>query len=101
MLFHDRPRQLRVDGVTGLHCNDMTANASADERKVADDIENFVPREFVSKTQRLLAQNGVPSNHNGVFQAASFDQVFLHQRRDFLVENKSARRRNFAFVECR
>src|SRR5438105_15481690 len=35
VLFHDRPRQLRVDRVTRLHRNDMTANASADERQVA------------------------------------------------------------------
>src|SRR5438552_850164 len=83
-----------------ISANDMTANASADERKVADDIENFVPREFVGKTQRFLAQDGVTPNNNGVFQTSPFNQVFLHQRRDFLVENKSARRRNFAFVEC-
>src|SRR5213075_183963 len=87
--------------MTRLYRNDMSANASADERDIADDVENFVPREFIGKTQRFLTQDSIAPNHNGVFQAASFDQVFLHQRRDFFVEDKSACGRDFAFVKRR
>src|SRR5438067_718712 len=49
VLFHDRPRQLRVSGMTRLYRNDMTPNASADERDVADDVEDFVASEVTGK----------------------------------------------------
>jgi len=35
--------------------DDVTANTCADQRKITDDVENLVPREFVRKTQRFLA----------------------------------------------
>ena len=101
VLFNDRPRQLRVGGVSRFDRNDMTTYASADEREVTDDVENFVPREFICKTQRFLAQDSVAANHDRVFQTSPFDQILLHQGGDFLVEDKGACRRNFAFVKCR
>src|SRR5207247_9894311 len=87
--------------MTRLHRNDMSANASADERDIADDVENFVPREFIGKTQRFLTQDSIAPNHNGVFQTSSFNQILLHQRRDFFVINKGACGRVFAFVKRR
>ena len=71
VLFHDRPRQLRVDGVTRLQRDDMTANADADERKVADNVENLVPREFFAEAQRLLAQHRFSAHDDGIFQASA------------------------------
>ena len=49
------PGQLRVGAVTGLDRDDMTANAMTDEREIANDIEDFVPNEFIRETKRLFA----------------------------------------------
>ena len=67
MFFNDRPRQFCVNTMPRPDGNDMAANAGADQRQVADNVENFVAREFVCKTQRLFAQYGLAPHHNRVF----------------------------------
>ena len=73
----------------------------ADEREVADNVQNLVPHKFVRETQRFFAQDGLAAHHDRVFEAAALDQVFVHQRLDIFVVNKSPRRRDFAFEDCR
>ena len=89
-------REFGVGAVAGLDRDDVSANGAAEQREVADDIEDFVPDEFIWETQRLLAQDGIAAHDDGVLQAAALDQVFLHQRLDVLVINKGAGRRDFA-----
>lgn len=41
--------------MTRLDRDDMTVNAMTDECEIANDIENFVPNEFIRETKRLFA----------------------------------------------
>src|SRR5215218_7471288 len=79
-----------------FHGDDVAANARRKKREVADDIEDFVPDEFIGETERLLAQNRLASHDDGVLETATFDQVFFHERLDVFVENKRARRCDLA-----
>ncbi len=93
--------EIGIDPVARFDRHHMAANGAAKKRQVADDIENFVPDEFVRKPQRLLAQDRFAPNDNGILQASAFDQVFLHQRLDVLVVNEGPGRRDFPFVDLR
>ena len=55
LLPSDRSSQIRIGGVTGFNCDNMTADAASDQREVADHVENFVAHEFVREPQRFLA----------------------------------------------
>ena len=55
LLARHRPGELRIRAMTGLDRDDMTANAMTDEREVTNDIEDFVPNEFIRETKRLFA----------------------------------------------
>src|SRR5262249_27304073 len=100
MLFHHRPRQLRIGSMSRFHGDDVTANTCPDQCEITDDVENLVPREFVGKTQRFFAQDSVSANDNRIFQTAAFNQILLHQLCDFFVINKRARGCDFAFIEA-
>src|SRR5207248_9472317 len=92
MFFNDRPREFFVNTMPRSHGDDVTADAGTNQRQVTDNVEDFVAREFICEPQRFFAQDGLTSHHNGVFQTATFNQIFVHYRLDFLVVNKSARR---------
>src|SRR5260370_39772978 len=87
--------------VSGLHRRDVTANPSADQRPVADDIENFVPNEFVGETQRFFAQDGLSAHDDRIFEAAALNQVFLHEGPNIFVINKRPCRRDLPFENSR
>src|SRR5438270_12588330 len=55
LFLRNRVSEFSVRCVPRFYGNEMTANAATDEREVADDVENFVPDEFVRETQRLFA----------------------------------------------
>src|SRR5438552_8180537 len=86
--------------MAGLYCHYMTSDTAPDEREIADDVENFVPDEFVGKTQWFLAENRLAAHDNRIFEAAALDQIFLHERLNILIENKGPRRRDLAFENC-
>src|SRR5216110_2170880 len=73
LFFRDRPRQFCICSVPGLHRDEMAADAATDQREIADDVENFVPDEFIRKTQWLFAQDGVAAHDHSVFQTAALD----------------------------
>ena len=100
LLAGDCPGQIRIRSVAGLYRDDMTSDAAPDQREIADDVENFVPDEFVGKTQWLLAQNRFAAHDDRIFEAAALDQIFLHERLNILVENKCPRRGDLAFENC-
>src|SRR5437773_6608902 len=79
----------------------MTTNPTADQREVADNVEDFVPDEFVLKTQRLFDQDCVAAHHHRIFQTTALDQIFLHQRLDLFVVDKRPGRRDLALEEFR
>src|SRR5437763_13008365 len=78
--------------------DDVAADARSKKRQVADDIDDFVPDEFVGEAQRFLAQDRFAAHDDSVLEAAAFDEIFFHQRLDVLVENKGAGRRDLALV---
>src|SRR5215208_4450354 len=55
LLASERSSQFRIRSMSGLHRHDVTANTPTDQREIADNIEDFVPYEFVWKTQWFLA----------------------------------------------
>ena len=79
----------------------MTANLPADQREIADDVENFVPNKFVGETQRFFAQDCVAAYYDRIFEAAALDQIFLHERLNIFVINKRPRRGDLPFENCR
>src|SRR6266478_6388300 len=79
----------------------MAANSATDERKVADNIENLMPDEFVLETQWLFAQDCLAAHDDRVLEAAALDQIFLNQRLDVFVVNKRPRRRDLALKKFR
>ena len=99
VLPHERAGQLGIGSVAWFDCDDVAANAMPAKREVANDIEDFMADEFVVEPERFLAQDGVAADDDGIFEAATFDQIFFHQRLHVFVENKSPRGRDFAFVD--
>src|SRR5213592_3512427 len=87
--------------MAGLYCHYMTSDTAPDEREIADDVENFVPDEFVGKTQWFLAENRLAAHDNRIFEAAALDQIFLHEWLNVLVVNKRSCRRDLALENCR
>src|SRR5436190_155995 len=98
VLLYDLPRQFGISGMSGFHGNDVPTNTGAYKCQVTDNVEDFVTREFVGETQWFFAQDSLAADYNGVFQTTTFDQIFLHERRDFFVINERSRGRDFAFV---
>src|SRR4030095_4939386 len=47
LLASERARQFRIRSMSGLHRHHVTADTPTDEREIADNIEDFVPYEFV------------------------------------------------------
>src|SRR6266542_1397376 len=101
LLAGERASQVGIDSVTGFYRYHVASDAPPDERKIANNVENFVAHEFVGKTQWFLAQNGLAMHHNRIFEAAALDQIFLHERLNILVVNKGSRRGDLALENCR
>src|SRR6266542_52896 len=101
LLAGERASQVGIDSVTGFYRYHVAPNAPPDPCKISNDLENFVAHEFVCETQWFLAQNRLAADNNRVFEAAAFDQIFLHERLNILVENKGPRRGDLALENCR
>ena len=101
LLASERASQFRIRSMSGLYRHHVTADTPADQREIADNIEDFVPYEFVGKTQRLLAEHRLAAHDNRIFEAAALDQILIHERLDILVVNKCPRRSDLAFESCR
>src|SRR6516162_3000265 len=78
LFFGDCAREFSVCGVAWFHGDEMAANATTDQREVADNVEDLVSDEFILKTQWLFAQNGIAAHNDRVFQAAALDQILFH-----------------------
>ncbi len=86
--LEERLGELQVQPVTGLGRKDVAANAHGKQRKVADDVEDLVPDEFIGITKGFLAHHRFPPDDDGVFQAPTLDQPLVQQRLHLLVKNK-------------
>ena len=101
LLAGESASQLRIRRVAGFHRHHMTANRPADQRQIADNVQNFVPHKFVGEAQRFFAQDRLPAHHNRIFKTAALDQIFLHERLNIFVENKCSGRSYLALKNCR
>src|SRR5262249_15701901 len=70
---------------------EVAMDRAAEEGEIADDIEHFVPDEFVRVPQWFGGENGIVSNDYGIFEAPAFDQAIGDQEFDLFKETKGAR----------
>src|SRR5437867_6947302 len=82
LFLRDHPRQFRVGRMPRFDRDQVATNSATDQRKVAHNVENLVPDEFVLETQWLLAQDRIAAHNDRVFKAATLDEIFFHQRLD-------------------
>ena len=78
--------------VPGAMRDDVADDRMADERQVADDVENLVTDELVLEPQRV--QHAGVANDDGVLERAAQRQAVLAQHLHFLQEAERARRRD-------
>src|SRR4029453_8337934 len=77
----------------------MAPDTTTAQREVADNVENFVPHEFIAKTQRLLAEHRLSAHDDRIFETAALDQIFIHERLNIFVINKCSCRSDLAFED--
>jgi len=85
-------RERRVQRVPAAMHDEMSLNRMADEREVADDIQNLVTHELVFEPQRI--EHGGLAEDDGVFERAAQREPALTQHLDFLEESEGARGRD-------
>src|SRR5437868_10821378 len=73
-LASQRADQLGVRAVARFDRDDVATNPLPEEREIADDIEDFMPHEFVGEAQRFLTQNRIAADHDRILEAAALDQ---------------------------
>src|ERR1700730_11822232 len=95
-LSRQRSGEIGIGAMPGFDCDNVSADPLTHQCQISDDIENFVPNEFVREAQRFLAENSVASNDNRILQTAASDQVFVHQWLNILVIDEGAGRSDFA-----
>src|SRR5690349_10522842 len=71
----------------------VTDNGIADEREIADRIENLVADELVIESKGIVEDAGLAENHR-VFERAAERQAVLPQHLDVLQERERPRRRD-------
>lgn len=101
LAFDEDGGEFGIGSMAGFDRDDVAAESAPGEGKVADEIENFVTNKFVRETQGFLAENTFSAGDDGIFQAAAFDEPFLHQRLDVFVKNKGPGPGDFLFVKFR
>src|SRR5437867_2871264 len=87
----DEPRVKRMTGLVG---DQTTEHRTANESEVSDEVEHFVPHEFVRETERRIIQHAVFRQDNRIFKRTTANQPAGSQRFDFMVKTERARRRN-------
>ena len=97
--FDQRPRvgflqhhrgEFRVQRVPAAVRHEVTNQRMADERHVADHIQNLVPHELVIEAERVVEHAGV-ADDDGVLERAAEREAVLAHPLDFLQETEGAR----------
>ena len=68
----------------------------AQQRQVANDVQNLVAHELIGKTQTGLIQHAMLRQYNRIVQRTATDQVRTPQGFDFFDEAKSSSRSDVA-----
>ena len=91
--FEDLRGKFRVERVTGAVRDQVPDHRIADEREVADRVENLVADEFVFESERVVEHAGF-AEHDRVIERAAERQTVLPQHFDVLQERERSRRRD-------
>ena len=66
----------------------MPSDRHGEKSQIPDDIENFMPNEFLRIPHGFLAHHRFPSDDDRILQTPPLDQSFCEKRFDFLIKNK-------------
>ena len=86
-------RELDVEGVAGLARVDVAVEGAAEEREVADEVQDLVPDELVAEAQGPRKDSRVVEDDR-VLQASSAGEAPRAHRLDFPGEAERAGRRD-------
>src|SRR6266849_1925777 len=75
---------------------DAAQKHHAQQREIADNVQNLVAHELIRKAQAVFVQHPMLGEHDGIIERSSLDQICAPQGFDFLYESKGARRSNVA-----
>src|SRR2546427_3092499 len=92
-LFENLGCELGMQRMPGAVRDEMADDRMADEREVADGVENLVADELVLEPQRVVEPTRF-AQHDGVLERAAERQTVLAQHLDVLEERERARRRD-------
>ena len=82
--------ELGVDGVARPRGDDVRLERQAEQHQVADDVEDLVADELVLEAQRLLRDDLVALDDDGVVETAALDLAQLDELLDVLVDREGA-----------
>src|ERR1051326_2519186 len=84
----------RMERMTGFVGYQTSEHGTADQGKVTQQIEDFVPYKFVGKAQRRVIQHAVLCQYDCVFQRTSADQTVRLELFNVVIVAKGASRRD-------
>ena len=70
----------------------MTEDRHPAKRKIADDVEDFVPYKFILEAKRLRVQHSVGGERDGILKRSSASQTALMEHFQFLNEAEGSSR---------
>src|ERR1051326_6374692 len=98
---HDVPRrpdakqlrhQSRVHDVPTAFGDNLAENRHTQKREIADDVQNLVTYELISKTKTRLIQHSFRRQHDRIVERTAANQVCTSQRFDLVRKPKRPRR---------
>ena len=92
--FQNLRRELGMKRVTGAVRDQVADHRIADQREIADGVEDLVADELVLEAERVVQDAGL-AEHDRVVERAAERQAVLPQHLDVLEERERARRRDF------
>jgi len=101
VFFFDTLGGFGVWAMAGLDGDDMAAEFFPGKHEVSDDVEGFVAGEFVLKAHGLFGHNFFAADDDGIFEGAAFDETFVEEGFNILVESKGSSWCDFFLVGLR
>jgi len=63
-----------VQGMSGFDRHNQSPEGAAQEKEIAQKIQNLMPDTFVREPQAIPAEDIIFPDNHGIFQTGSFDQ---------------------------
>ena len=94
--FQQSSDESSMQRVTGAIRRQPAEHLLADQREIAEEVENLMTDKLIRIAQRGLVQHAVFGEHDRVLQRAASDQTGLLKRLHLMVETKSPSRSDLA-----